>query len=76
MRVGWGFQGLGCYSQGRWDFGAKGRRRLRRRKGVGEMVKGLTYAVVGGRHGKEDVVAAVVVDGRGEVKGPSPMFCP
>ena len=44
-------------------------------KGVGEMIKGLTYTV-GGRHGKEDVVAAVMVDGRGEVKSPSPMFCP
>ncbi len=47
----------------------------KKKKGVGEMVKDLTYAV-GGRHGKEDVVAAVVVDGRGEVKSPSPMFCP
>ena len=44
-------------------------------KGIGEMVKGLTYAV-GVRHWKEDVVAAVVVDGRGEIKSPSPMFCP
>ena len=39
------------------------------------MVKGLTYAVRV-RKVDEDVVAAVVVDGRGEVKGPSPMFCP
>ena len=33
-------------------------------KGVGEMVKGLTYAV-GVRQGEEDVVASVMVDGRG-----------
>ena len=44
-------------------------------KGVGEMVKGLTYAVRV-RKGDEDVVAAVVVDGRGEVESPRPMFCP
>ena len=42
---------------------------------VGEMIKGLAYTV-GCRHGKEDVVTAVVGDCRGEVKSPSPMFCP
>ncbi len=39
------------------------------------MVKGLAYTV-GIRQEEEDVVASVVVDGRGEVTGPSPMFCP
>ncbi len=39
------------------------------------MVKGLAYTV-GVRQGEEDVVASVVVDDRGEVEGPSPMFCP
>ncbi len=28
------------------------------------------------REGKENVVAAVVMDGSGEVEAPSPMFCP
>ncbi len=39
------------------------------------MVKGLAYTVRV-RQGEEDVVASVVVDGRGEVEGPSTMFCP
>ena len=39
------------------------------------MVEGLTYAVRV-RQGDEDVVAAVVVDGGGEVESTSPMFCP
>ena len=55
--------------------GQRGGGVFEREKGVGEMVKGLAYTVRG-RRGKEDVVAAVVVDGRGEVKDPSPMFCP
>ena len=48
---------------------------LESKEGIREMVKGLANAV-GVRQGKEDVVTAVVVYGRGEVKSPSPMFCP
>jgi hypothetical protein len=55
--------------------GQRGRDVFEGEKGVGEMIKGLAYTV-GCRHGKEDVVAAVVGDCRGEVKSPSPMFCP
>ena len=55
--------------------GQRGGGVFEREKGVGEMVKGLAYTV-GVRYGEEDVVAAVVVYGRGEVEGPSPMFCP
>ncbi len=39
------------------------------------MVEGLTHTV-GVGEGEEDVVAAVVVYSRGEVKAPSPVFCP
>ena len=47
--------------------GQRGRDVFEGEKGVGEMIKGLAYTV-GCRHGKEDVVAAVVGDCRGEVK--------
>ncbi len=55
--------------------GQRGGGIFERKKGAGEMVKGLANTV-GVRQGKEDVVTSVVVDGRGEVEGPSPMFCP
>ena len=45
------------------------------KEGIGEMVKGLANTV-GVREGKENVMTAVMIYGRGEVKGPSPMFCP
>ncbi len=48
---------------------------LERKQGIGEMVKGLAHAV-GVREGDENVEAAAVVYGRGEVKAPSPVFCP
>jgi hypothetical protein len=48
---------------------------LEGKEGIGEVVKGLANAV-GVREGKENVMTAVMVYGRGEVKGPSPMFCP
>ncbi len=55
-----------------------GRRRggiLEREQGVRVMVEGLAHTVGVGK-GVENVVAAVVVDSRGEVKTPSPVFCP
>ncbi len=55
--------------------GQRGGDVFERKKGVGKMVQGLAYTV-GVREGEENVVAAVVVYGRGEVEGPSPMFCP
>ncbi len=48
---------------------------LERKQGIGEMVQGLAHAV-GVRKGEENVVAAVVVNSRGEVEAPSLMFCP
>ena len=48
---------------------------LESEQGIREMVKGLAHAI-GVGEGEENVVAAVVVYSRGEVKALSPMFCP
>ena len=39
------------------------------------MIEGLTDPIRVGE-GKEDIVTAIVVDSRGEVESPSPVFCP
>jgi hypothetical protein len=39
------------------------------------VIEGLTDPIRVGK-GKEDIVTAIVVDGRGEVKTPGPVFCP
>ncbi len=39
------------------------------------MVEGLTDPIRV-REGKENIVTAIVMDGRGEIKTPSPVFCP
>ena len=55
--------------------GERGRRVLEGEQGIGKMVEGLADTIRG-RERQEDIVAAIVVGGRREIKPPGTMFCP
>ena len=55
--------------------GKRGRRVFEGEQGIGKMVEGLADTIRG-RERQEDIVTAIVVGGRREIKPPGTMFCP
>ena len=55
--------------------GERGRRVLEGEQGIEKMVEGLADTIRG-RERQEDIVTAIVVGGRREIKPPGTMFCP
>ena len=55
--------------------GERGRRVLEGEQGIGKMVEGLADTIRD-RERQENIVTAVVVGGRREIKSPGTMFCP
>jgi hypothetical protein len=55
--------------------GKRGRGVLKGEQGIEKMIERLADTI-GGGEGQEDVVTAIVVYSRREIKNPGPMFCP